>query len=117
MRIARGDGRRLCLALTRAERALDRPVGLFVVTVFADGLADAEWAAEAADFFGADGESLCAAMVETRNSAVNTPAKIRVPVAARVEDVGDFIDSLYAETHLSNSPEPSAGPSEVTSYK
>jgi hypothetical protein len=95
MRIARADGRRLCLALRRAERAPDRLEGFLVVAVFADGLAVARWDAEVAGFFGTAEESLLwAAMAETRNSAANMPAKMRAPVVARIEDLGDFIESL-----------------------
>jgi hypothetical protein len=95
IRIARGDGRRLCLALTRAERAPDLLEGLLVVPVFADGLAVARCEAEVEGFFAVAGESaLCAAMGETRNSAANMPAKMQAPLVARIEDVGDFIESL-----------------------
>jgi len=95
MRIARADGRRLCLALTRAERAPDRLAAFLVVAVFADGWAVARWDAEVVGFLGAAAELvLCAAMGGTRNSAASMPAKIRAPVVARIEGVGDFIDSL-----------------------
>jgi hypothetical protein len=95
IRIARGEGRRLCLALTRAERAPDRLEGFLVVAVFADGLAVARWDVEVEGFFAVAGESVfCAAMDERRNRAATTPAKMRVPMVARVEIVGDFIDSL-----------------------
>jgi hypothetical protein len=85
----------LCLALTRAERAPDRLEGFLVVAVFADGLAVARWDVEVEGFFAVAGESVfCAAMDERRNRAATTPAKMRVPMVARVEIVGDFIDSL-----------------------
>jgi hypothetical protein len=57
IRIARGDGRRLCLALIRAERAPDWLEG-FLVAVFADGLPVARCEAEVEGFFGAAGESV-----------------------------------------------------------
>ena len=95
MRIARADGRRLCLALTRAERAPDRLAAFLVGAVFADGWAVARCDAEVVGFFGVAGESLlCAAMGETRNTAATMPAKIRAPVLVKNEEVGDFIDSL-----------------------
>jgi hypothetical protein len=59
MRIARGDGRRLCLVLlARAECAPDRLAGFFVVALCADGLAIERWDADGVGFFGAAGESL-----------------------------------------------------------
>ncbi len=58
IRIARGDGRRLCLALTLAECAPDRLEGFLVVAVFADGLPVARCEADVEGFFGAAGESV-----------------------------------------------------------
>ncbi len=88
------------LVLVLVDRARLRAEAFFFVVVFfelafGDALPVAATVPAAAGFFGVEEVSgVCAARGATNNSATAMPAAMRVPMAAKIEDEGDFIVSL-----------------------